>query len=497
MVRTTSSILAAAVLGLAASSALAEDAKPAPVPAPADWGRALAEDAQAFHDIIADSHPGPIDAENPGFRSLLERGRRIALDRAKDADSYEDWYFALQEYAASFDDGHLALTDYAPMGHTWRAEWPGFLTAWKDGADTVVFTRDPATPPLGATLVSCDGKPAAAFAAEFIGKGAGRWMLQSRRISYSTSLFVDQMNPYVRRPSACVFRVDGTAKTYALAWRDLPNAVRDEGFKAGKGASFTAPIGLRSWGRNSAWIGLGSFNSAAASEQGKALTALQAEVTAKAATLRTADAVVFDLRGNSGGSSAWIYALARTLWGADWVTEHAPRSEGVEWRVSKGNLAEIESFRSQVGDDPQVLAWVDAIETGMRKAAARGDALWRQGDEDEGEAAVPKGSTTAMKARAYVLTDYRCASACLDAVDLLKALGAVQVGQETSADTLYMDVRDQRLPSGRVEAVVPMKVYRGRARGNNVTAVPAHAWAGPIADTAAIEAWIAGIDAKR
>ena len=485
--------MTAAVFG----AAWAEDVKPAPVPAPADWGQALAEDARAFHDIIADSHPGPVDAENPAFKPLLETGLKTALARARTADSYEDWYFALQEYAASFDDGHLALTDHAGMGHSWRAEWPGFLTAWKGGADTVVFARDPAAPPLGATLVSCDGKPAAAFAADFVGRGAGRWMLRSRRIAYSTSLFVDQMNPYVRRPSRCVFEVGGAPKTYDLAWRELPNAVRDEGFAAGRGTPFTAPIALRSWGRNNAWIGLGSFNASAASPQGKALAALQAEVESKAATLRAADAIVFDLRGNSGGSSAWIYALARTLWGADWVTQHAPRSQGVDWRVSKGNLAEIESFRGQVGNDPQVLAWIDAIEAGMRKATIEGEVLWRQGDEDDREAAVPKAATTAMRARAYILTDNRCASACLDAVDLLKALGAVQVGQETSADTLYMDVRDQRLPSGRGEAVIPMKVYRGRARGNNVTAAPAHAWTGAIADTAAIEAWIAGLDARR
>jgi hypothetical protein len=40
-----------------------------------------------------------------------------------------------------------------------------------------------------------------------------------------------------------------------------------------------------------------------------------------------------------------------------------------------------------------------------------------------------------------------------------------------------------------------MKVYRGRARGNNETAMPAHEWTGALADTAGIEAWIAGLDA--
>ncbi|MNU05971.1 hypothetical protein D3C72_2509770 [compost metagenome] len=60
------------------------------------------------------------------------------------------------------------------MGHVWRTAWPGFLTSDRDGLDTVVFNRDPAAPPVGATLVSCDGRSAEAYAAEFVGKGVGR-----------------------------------------------------------------------------------------------------------------------------------------------------------------------------------------------------------------------------------------------------------------------------------------------------------------------------------
>lgn len=48
----------------------------------------------------------------------------------------------------------------------------------------------------------------------------------------------------------------------------------------------------------------------------------------------------------------------------------------------------------------------------------------------------------------YLVTDYSCMSACLDAVDLWLALGAVHLSQETSADTLYMDIRHAKLPSG-------------------------------------------------
>lgn len=490
--------LAAAATLLAVAGAPAAADESAPVAAPADWGQALAEDARAFHDMIADSHPGPVDRENPGFNTLLEAGLRTALERAKTADSYEDWYFALQDYAASFDDGHLSLSGYAPMGHVWRAEWPGFLTGLRDGGHTVVFSRDPAAPPAGAVLVSCEGRAADAFAADQIGRSAGRWALASRRVAYAPSLFVDQKNPYVRRPAACVFQVDGAARTYRLTWRDLPDAVRDEGFAAARSPRFTALVELRTFGTGGGvWIGLGSFQSEAASEKGKQLTALQAAVEAKADDIRRAPLVVFDLRGNNGGSSGWIHGLVRTLWGPEWVDAKQPASEQVAWRPSQANIDQIRAYHSLLGDDPDTKRWLDLIEAGLREARAGGRPLWLQKD---GEAEAPRPAavpTTQMNARVYVLTDYGCASACLDAVDVLKALGAVQVGQETSGDTVYMEVRYAPLPGGRVEAGVPMKVYRGRARGNNETAVPAHRWTGALADTAGLEAWIAGIDAGR
>ena len=53
-----------------------------------------------------------------------------------------------------------------------------------------------------------------------------------------------------------------------------------------------------------------------------------------------------------------------------------------------------------------------------------------------------------------------------------------------------MEVRTEELPSGRAQVHLPMKVYRGRARGNNQTVRPDHEWTGEMSDTAGIEAWL-------
>lgn len=66
----------------------------------------------------------------------------------------------------------------------------------------------------------------------------------------------------------------------------------------------------------------------------------------------------------------------------------------------------------------------------------------------------------------------------------------MRVGEATSADTLYMDVREEMLPSGVARAVIPMKVYRGRKRGANEPAVPRHRYTGDMRDDAALARWV-------
>lgn len=202
--------------------------------------------------------------------------------------------------------------------------------------------------------------------------------------------------------------------------------------------------------------------------------------------------IVFDLRGNGGGSSSWINTMASSLWGAATADRAVPGSN-VDWRTSDANFKTItgyvESFTRNRAADERAYQWILGIETGMREARERGDALWTQVSEPPmpADPADPK-----VTAKAFVLTDYGCASAWLDAVDLLTALGVVQVGQETSGDTLYMEIRSQMQPSG-ARIWVPMKVYRGRKRGSNVPAVPAHRWTGDMGDTDALRRWIASL----
>ena len=463
---------------------------------PADWAALTRQDVQAFHDQVAANHPGPLNRLDPGFTKRHEASFALAHRRAGQVRSYGGYIAVMRGYVASFNDGHLALDvhDAQPL----PLAWPGFLTGFDEAGRQVVRTRaDDVDLPVGARLEQCDGVAAERLAARNVGAFRGRWQLSSQRATNGGRLFIDAGNPFITRPVRCRFSVDGKRREVTLAWRPLSDAEFQDRFAATAPrarpdfASRTLPDGTR-------WYTMPSFDGDPAGSAAKPLSAMIAAMKRDRAAVVTAPRIVLDVRGNGGGSSDWSQQIAVLLWGQAAVEAHEPHSAAVDWRASPGNLAAIEQYRAEwarsADVSPEAKAWAERTATGLADAIAKRQPLWREPDTTSpAQASATAAPGKAPAAKVYVLTDWACASACLDAVDLWTALGAVQVGQETSADSLYMDVRSIPLPSGFADLVVPMKVYRGRKRGSNVPAMPRHVYHGDMRDTAALERWIAAL----
>lgn len=479
-------------------AATAETLKP--MDQPRDWSATLVQDATGLHDIMVDSHPGTHDPLNPAFRPRLDRGLELALERAKTTTDAGGWWWALRAYVASFEDGHVGINVTQP-GYSFATRWPGFLTIYR-GADQVVADRDEAdsaTPPLGARLIDCDGVAADALAEQRIGQFRGRWFLEAQHVLFGDWMFLSAQNPWISEMRQCRFETDGATKTYSLNWRATPD---DLGARRTRLIQSRAlDFGITTLDDGGLWISTPSFNGDPSGETYAKLTALIEEMKVRQASLRAAPYVVLDVRGNGGGSSHWSELMAQILWGDDWMAAHSePANEAVEWRASDGNLAQISDFLDQLraaNGQPQMIAWAERVVTGMKAAQAEGQVYWRDADDDTGAPVTPPAPAPQLMAGpAYVLTDSSCGSACLDAVDLWKAAGAVQVGRETTADTVYMDIRNPVLPSGLAQIALPMKVYRGRARGNNEPQRPDRLFEGDMTDDAALRAWIADLAAR-
>lgn len=485
----------AAVLQFVASPVAAQEAQGSTwMTQSRDWSETLRRDATALHEIVIDSHPGAHDSRNPDFRARADAGLALALQRADMTTDAGGWWWAMRILVASFDDGHVQLSQPSqPSGFSTR--WPGFLTIYR-GEDQVVATRDetdPGAPPMGARLVDCDGIPAAQLAETRIGAFRGRWFLESQRALLGDWLFLSPSNPWISEMASCRFESDGEIRSWALNWRVIEAAdllARRTALLQNGGGTF----GLTTLENGGVWMSMPSFNGNPNSNAYKSLTPMMAEWRAKQAELRAAPFVVLDLRGNGGGSSHWSQEIAATLWGEDWVEAHEPQPlEAIQWRASDANIAAVESYVAQLtaaGEDPLRIRGAQRVVDGMGAARAAGQPFWRQGESAPARRSDRPAPPQRVSGPVYVLTDSVCSSSCLDALDLWKALGAIQIGRETSADTVYMEVRSVGLPSGLANLVIPMKVWHGRPRGNNEPHRPAHRFDGDIRDGAAVQQWV-------
>jgi hypothetical protein len=462
-----------------------------PAHATDDWSANLRMDAQAMHDDIARNHPGTVDPLNPGFAKKNDQGLAVALQRAKTTKDYAGYLFAMRAYAAGFDDGHLSFYPPDPAKEPkLNLQWPGFLTTFNTKDEQRVVTRAGDAPvPNGALLVSCDGIDAATLAARNVGPFYGRWNLHSTRAWRGVRLFIDAGNPWVPRPKRCTFNVDGSPRDVELAWRDFPDADRNLHIPAASHRT-AEPIGMRTLPDGTVWIALSDFDGDLDKPAAKALTPLIADIAAKRATILAAPRVVLDLRGNNGGNSTWAIRIAEAMWGKDAVEKVNVESTAVDWRASAGvveRLQEIKTmYETHPGTPSNDIGWITSVLHGVNAAMAAHKPYFRETYDQR----PPTPKPPATHARIYMVTDYGCASACLDGADTFTALGAIHVGEETSADTLYMDVRQVKLPSGYGALSVAMKVYRGRPRGNNVPLKPRYPYPGDVADTPSLERWI-------
>lgn len=477
-----------AALALLASSAAAQT----PATQERDWPAITAADARAFHDELQHSHPGPIDTANPGFQALLDRGLERALERSRSVRDYAGYVWAMREYGATFNDGHVGVT--LPNGQTMPARWPGFMTRYANG-QYFVSSRTEAqhVPLIGARLVSCDGVPATELAQRRVASIRGSWDLEATRTSMGWRLLIDQGDQFAPAPRRCRFESEGRTRSYTLNWAPIEEAELAR-HRATSQQRFNGGFGVRRFGaEQNWWVWMANFDSTGGSDNARQLAEIVRQLEAAGPELRNARLVVLDVRGNTGGSSTWSQLIANAIWGEEQVNPRDPPGGFVEWRVSEANIAYIASLRERWANDPNVpqasRTWGDTAYAGLTGARDAGQALWRQGESRPMPAPLPPPTGP----RVIIVADTVCASACLDALDIWRAMGATQVGVVTGADTVYMEVRRAELPSGLMFGIVPMKVYRERPRGHNEPYQPHVRYDGDMSDTAALEAWISAL----
>jgi len=454
------------------------------------WALVTARDAEAAYLLLRDNHPGAAaELHDLDFQRRLAQGHGVALARARTVTSYEGYAAVLAGFATAMGDKHIWSR---PTFVVNLPRWPRFIMTKR--ADTWIVTDadEPETPLIGSMLISCDGQGAEDLARRNLGGFRANWDIGAQQAQFAPWLLVDEGNPFIARPKACVFDTNGQRRTITLDWERVKRETLVPRLQKAGGAGH-AGYGVRQIGAGY-WIAVERL-------VGDQTSAVVKAVEAQKAALRSAPFVVLDVRGNGGGSSFLGREIAASLFGAPYVearlgsvTSSACGGPDGAWRVSPNNINNVEyvlgtDFVKQSG--PEVKQVIETTLHDLRDARAHGRAFSSATHCTE---APPKPAGAAapaseMQGRLLLLTDNRCFSACLSLTDDFRQLGAFHVGQTTDAATRYVDVREQYLPSGysifstlqSVDPSAPPQVGPFE---------PALMYNGDIDDTAVLQKWV-------
>ena len=276
---------------------------------------------------------------------------------------------------------------------------------------------------------------------------------------------------------------DGRVET-EMNWRPVDTPRLGAALNAGQPAA-RAGFGARPVG-DGWWIAIERLSDEAA--------AVVQEMEDRQAEWRNSPALVIDLRGNGGGDSRHGRRLANLIYGADHTAARLRHGSACAalWRASPGNAAHVRAFAATT-QTPDAAAYYEALAFAIDEAVADG----RPFDEPIPECAsadpvAGPAPEPAYAGRVVIVTDHACFSSCLLMVRDFRALGALHVGEATNAATRYMEVREIELPSGLSTFSTLQKVVIGEDADIGPF-VPERIFSGAMADSAALEGWIAGL----
>jgi hypothetical protein len=457
------------------------------------WRTLTLMDVEAAHRMLAEDHPGAAkEVGDEKFQRSLASAYAKAKERAAKVTSYDGYVATMAGLSVGLGDKHIWSR---PLYSLDRPEWPGIILV-RQGTDFVVADESGAAegPPLmGAKLVSCDGIAADRLADQRLAEFKVVRDIEAQLIQKAGSLLLDDGNPFLKRPQNCEFVQDGRTRSVPLKWRGIWSH-QYQARLAKMPTRGAAGFGVRKVGEGY-WIALQSLSESA-------VPVVEA-VRAQAPAIKAAPYVVLDLRGNGGGNSRFGRSIAEALLGTSYVkaaiSGEAPGRENCSkaWRISDRNLKQVETYVTDLGPrqgKEATEAFKKEYETLLAvKAAGRQFSGTPRCAVGPAKASVAKPAVKPdYPGRIILLTDNVCFSSCLMVTDDFRKLGALHVGETTDANTNYMEVREDKLPSG-LSMFSTLQALDARAPSQLGPYVPARIFQGNIADTAALEKWIAGM----
>lgn len=454
-----------------------------------DWQQLAKADLDFIKKTIENDHPGYFDTDNPEFRTQLNQSYKVAIDQLKYVESADALFNLEHEFIASFADVHFTLQ---PRFQSLNQTWAGMRIERRNGQYIVAkkATDWPINlPKIGAVLISCDGVDIEKIMdSDVLRFRYANYTDEYPRYKYASKLLIDDRVGFRTRFEACVFAHDQAEQHYQLVWKGYQHLDSDWD------ASIPLPddFYVKEFYYTNWWVRISSFDFVESSSSKLSILIDDLNRT----TLDDDDTVVFDVRGNGGGYSDHGIEFLKAIYGKENFAAllsqaYNDKQTQAMWRASEGNIAAAKDKLANVSDvNTSIKKYYELMIEKMERAYRNGEnyAVQPMNGVVGGPVEIQNDLDEIIKKapEILVLTDYFCASACLDFVALVKLMPkARHIGLTTSADTRYNESRLLELPSKLGFIQIPQKILAPRGPFQ-----PDEKFAGDINSVDQLKNWI-------
>ncbi|MDO3388253.1 S41 family peptidase [Gilvimarinus sp. SDUM040013] len=456
------------------------------------------------HESIAEMHPAMLLSDS--FVELRRDSYQRARKKLALINNSRDMNALLRFYLAQFEDKHLDGNLFQSIFLKWfpqQTRWAGWvLAASQHGYEVIHRLDEPHIPPLGATLVSCNGVEANEFLRRHYAPFSDlRWSILNARDSAAKRLTQStDMLHVLDRPALnqCVFQTAKGEQSFPVEWR--PRTEQDaRAIHRASTPIYTRPK-LEPLGDSAYWVYTTDFQlNSPESARG------HQQLLVDLRNLNSAGSVVFDLRGNEGGSSSFGNEILQALIGTDNMrfihSRYNHTSGGMDarfrasWKLYWSYDWLLQQALANQGEDSSMVAHLQKLQVRLKLALDNGEDFFWQSEWTDIDVPAAEEATPPQwqyPGNIYVVTDRYCISACLDFMDLLKQIpGVIHVGEPSDADTAYTQVAPMwhEYAKEAYSFSVPIKQWNKRLRDDNEPYSPDKEYPGNIFDTQSLQAW--------
>ncbi|MFC1842947.1 S41 family peptidase [Candidatus Dependentiae bacterium] len=434
-----------------------------------NWRQTAKKDLDFIYITLKKNHPGaanPVQAWEPSFNQWLEQGYQEATKALDSVSDYQAYKHLLLDYTRGFFDTHLWVhikNKKKNSTENWKLSFECAYT----GKEVIVTESSDPKIACSDILISVDGVPTKQFLKKIVSRFSINPKIEASLYKTTRFLSLVRIDPCSTHWPIFALAKNYTFKTkngklveYTTQWEKTTEAVSIKRL---------SEFSLKELKDNCVWVSLPSFHPN--NKQEKNLKHIISTIK----KYRDSNAIIFDLRNNGGGNSAWGTSIIKALVGKKYFTQKATIISEY-WRASKGNLKHLqgyqEIFSTQFPAEHPIHQELKDQVQGIEKAIANNKQFYILTPKKE---IVPYSVKSKLNpsTKVFCIVDEYCVSSSLIFIDELKMVtNPVLVGHPTNADTDFMDIRKLDLPSGYGSLFVPMAFLVGRKRKSNECYMP-------------------------